>query len=384
MYGAIVSPPPKELITVSKVLLKPDDGSSWEESKTVKDEIIIPEGYGIDTIYYSVGARKMFGWANFIVTVAGKMRINNESEFSNWWFADAYAFNDLSLIEGVIPISAQFTCHRGGMVSIAIKLRRKYDLLKEWQLDTFNAIVSSYESKVQDCKDALAELRARQGIDFGDNPAFYREIENTVLKKNCLSYLTGHGYLGKDFIVGEEIGTNQVNRNEEMDKYTSAVKFFEQAFEWDLMQYTFYPFYWANKDNWEDLYGAENSDGLFRAFLRSGMARTVVTVRPGFEEAVMYYMATGLIWNGGEVPIIGDDLYLSVVDELNNPEYVLEETWETRVPSSLTLIQAKTIALEADGLPCYCDTGNPPTENIKEPTVNPLTGLDVFIEGDTA
>ena len=31
------------------------------------------------------------------------------------------------------------------------------------------------------------------------------------------------------------------------------------------------------------------------------MARVVVTVKPGFEDAVNFYMSTGKIWNGGEV-----------------------------------------------------------------------------------
>jgi len=168
-----------------------------------------------------------------------------------------------------------------------------------------------------------------------------------------------------------------------MDRYSVTAKFFEQAFEWSIMSYVFYPFYWGAKKRWEELYTIENNDPLFRAFLKAGLARVIVTVRPGFEEAVMYFMSTGKIWNGGEVPVIGNPLYLSVLNELRDPVYTPEETWETRVPSTLTLIQASTIALEAEGLPCYCDTGTPPDEDIVRPEVNPLTNLDVFIEGDT-
>jgi hypothetical protein len=54
-----------------------------------------------------------------------------------------------------------------------------------------------------------------------------------------------------------------------------------------------YPYYWGNKQNWLDLYRAENTDPTFKAFLQSGMARVVATVRPGFEDAVQFYMATG-------------------------------------------------------------------------------------------
>jgi len=47
-------------------------------------------------------------------------------------------------------------------------------------------------------------------------------------------------------------------------------------------------------------------------------------------------------------------LYLSVIEELRNPEYEIEESWESRVPTSLTVIQAGGIALDVDGLPCEC------------------------------
>jgi len=30
-------------------------------------------------------------------------------------------------------------------------------------------------------------------------------------------------------------------------------------------------------------------------------------------------MTTGRIWNGGEVPVIGDPMYMSIVDELRQP-----------------------------------------------------------------
>ena len=144
----------------------------------------------------------------------------------------------------------------------------------------------------------------------------------------------------------------------ELESYAARVKFFEQAFEWNLMSYHFYPFYWAEKDNWADLYNINNiDDPTFRAFLRSGMARVIVTVRPGFEEAVNWYMLTGQIWNGGQVPTLDDDLFVSIIEELRNQEGEVEETWESRVPTSLTVIQAGSIGLNAEGLPCdtACD-----------------------------
>lgn len=93
--------------------------------------------------------------------------------------------------------------------------------------------------------------------------------------------------------------------------------------------------------------------------MQSGMARVIVTVRPGFEEAVSHFTATGQIWNGGEVPVIDDPLFLSLVDEMRSPEATKEgEPWRERIPTSLTILQADSIGLKVEkALPCHCEPG---------------------------
>ena len=57
-------------------------------------------------------------------------------------------------------------------------------------------------------------------------------------------------------------------------------------------------------------------------------------------------MQTGQIWNGGEVPVIGDKMFLSVVDELKKPSGEKRgKAWPTRVPTSMTILQAQSIGL---------------------------------------
>jgi len=143
-----------------------------------------------------------------------------------------------------------------------------------------------------------------------------------------------------------------------MNNYSSFVKFMEQAFEWDIMSYYFYPYYWGAKEDWKQLYKFDSNDALFRSFMQAGMARVIVTVRPGFEKAVMHYMATGSIWNDGETPVIGDELYLSIVDELREQEYKIKGSWETTLPTNLIALQKSGVALDAEGLPVLDDDGN--------------------------
>lgn len=381
-FGAAVTPPPAEIKTVSKTLIKPQDGSDWSVTKVVNEDIAIPEGYGIRRIWCSAqGNGAVSNYDSFQVSVGGINAYLWADNHPRFLLGDHNTYPNLERYVTSVPATVQFTHIEGGMVSAELELVRKPETLAEWQLDTFNAIIEAYEDRLAQYESKIAEIEARTLEISADNPKYLRRIENTVLKKNCIAYLIGHLNMGKGFIQGTATTTTHVKINATMDKYAATVKFFEQAFEWELMDYMFYPFYWADRTRWQQLYNLDNDDALFRSFLQAGMARTVLTVRPGFEEAVMFYMNTGLIWNGGDMPVLNDPLYLSIKNELATPEYFIDETWETRVPSTLTVIQAKSIALNAEGLPCYCDEEAEEETIVNQPTA--LLDLDVFIEGDT-
>lgn len=385
VYKATVAPPPDHSIVIGKSISSSLDSTEWSKSKAITDEIRLPEGYGIQRIYVnSLGNPDYNNWSRYYVSVAGIPFVywSAGQPHVRQLHADDMTKPELSRFAENVPIAVQFTGVSGGVVSVELELVRKASHFADWQLETYNAIIEAYEDRVAEYKSALAEVEVQRAQLLTDNPAYFRRIENTVLKKNCIAYMIGHLNMGKNFIGGDNPASSHVQLSENMDRYAATVKFFEQAFEWNIMDYTFYPFYWANRQNWNKLYALENDDTLFRSFLQAGMARVDVTVRPGFEEAVLFYMNTGQIWNGGDMPVIGDDLYMSIANELAGADYYVEETWETRVPSTLTVIQAKTIALEAQGLPCYCDEPAP-VENITQPTVNPLTNLEVYIPGNT-
>jgi len=62
-------------------------------------------------------------------------------------------------------------------------------------------------------------------------------------------------------------------------------------------------------------------------------------------------MAFGQIWNGGQTPILGNPLYLSIVEELKEQEYYIEDVWETVVPTNLVALQENGVSIAGGGLP---------------------------------
>lgn len=272
---------------------------------------------------------------------------------------------------GKTPISYSQLGLLVSSVNISIQCQLTQDAKDAWYQKTFNKIIEAYEIELDKYNQALAEAKALGVQIKGSNPGFYRKIENTILRKNCISYMIsqnpfteltfGKGkYHNNGFTSGVETFLNtDIKVDKTLDQYAAFVKFVEQAFEWDIMSYYFYPFYWGDRNKWSQMYQFDDNDPTFRAFMQSGMARVIVTVRPGFEEAVRHFMATGQIWNGGEVPVIDDPLFLSIVDEMRAAVGKKQgEPWREKIPTSLTILQADSIGLKVEkALPCNCEPG---------------------------
>jgi hypothetical protein len=231
---------------------------------------------------------------------------------------------------------------------------------ESWKHLVFKQIFDAYEERLKEYNSKVAAIKQDAKEAFEDNPLNFRQIEQTILRMNCISYLIApygefpNRNFGRDLYLQygtDKFTSTRVDNSKELDEYAAFVKFIEQAFEWNIMSYNFYPFYWGRYSDWHTLYHNDINDALFKSFMQAGMARVMVTVRPGFEHAVLLYMITGKIWEGGYVPVYGDDLYVSMANELKEPEYKVKGSWETVLPTNLLALQKGGAVINTHGLP---------------------------------
>jgi hypothetical protein len=275
-------------------------------------------------------------------------------------------------------------------LNLNFRFKLKAASYQQWQQDTFNAIMTAYQAQVDAYNEALALLENEITNESDDtntykHPGAYLEIIQTEIKRLCIELLLQNTDLDRcqEFYVTTQCRNTEdcekipmLTNLDQLDEYASMVKFLEQSFHWSLSSYNLYPYYWAGKCDWADmLHNEDTPDNEFQKFLKSGMARVLVPVREGFEKAVAYFIATGQPWFNGEPPTIDDPLYVSVVRELSLPTgNPVGDPWNTHVPSTLTLIQADTVYLQNQGLPCCEDlTGRGSGIN---PSKNKLVGKD--------
>lgn len=340
IYGITLSAMPQSNITEDQYHDDTSGASDWEMRNVAMS---VPQNYKCThyNVHYSYKEKRK----------RGKIKINNSGELTDHEGDKSFPANATG--------SFTLTFHIYYIDVASFKVTKYCTLsdefIESWKKENFDAVIKAYEEAYANFLVKQKELddKAKEESDAASEKKdglgnFYRDMESVILKHNCIAYLLQDyiAPLGKAFTVGDKMSNFEVILGEELEQYTALAKFMEQAFEWSIMDYTFYPYYWGERKRWQEMYLSQNTDPLFRSFLQAGMARVIVTVKPGFEDAVQFFMSTGRIWNGGEVPVIGDPMYLSIVDELREPMGMKQgKPWITTLPTSLNILQEGSAGL---------------------------------------
>jgi len=82
---------------------------------------------------------------------------------------------------------------------------------------------------------------------------------------------------------------------------------------------------------------------------------------------------------GGETPVIGDPLYLSITQEMKDPTGIPQgKYWITRIPTTLTILQAGSVGLVVEkeqALPIFPEVAPENCENPEQLETNTTFGL---------
>jgi len=328
--GLEAPPPPVKTISKAFDAVVPND--PYESSKS--QDMTIDEGYQASYALFQCGQE-------FYDGAAWQLMIG-----SNWvdGFGSASYFNMAGEV-GAVSISYFAYKVRDLAATIEIFCQRTARATKAWQLKTHSALTQGYLAKLQEYESKLAEAAAATGlVVWGRNPMWNERITTTELRKQCLTLLTAQQFDAFGALEVSADGYPQPNLAR-ADAQMPYVRFFEQAFEWEHLVYFFYPYFWGWKPGWSHRLLLDDVDPLFADFLRAGAARTVFPVRPGFEAAVLHYLESGEIWNGGPPPDVTDPMYVPIIKEIQEAqgapgnEVPQGDPWLVRLPTTLAKLR---------------------------------------------
>lgn len=391
-----IEPPPEEKITLSKSARYPDGGGAeGRATNTLILDLNVPPGYRPQRARLSAIAHSgesdshQLTLVGFVVldrlsirdiedgqalpafaqaygttylnpsTVSGISRSDEVMLFgmseSQTIELDSGAFPD----ESPLQIGVFGYATKEYVVSVDVECTRTDGLLQAWRLKTFDKLCGAYEERLLEFQEQYARFQQEQrkkvtegntDRQFGAAPSRKEEIIHGELKKHCIAIVTEDFFAANDSpqVMEEPSGGAPQFRFAVARERGNLVRFLEQVFEWQHLQYVFYPYFWGRTGPWAERFHEDDAAHRFRQFKQSGWARVVVPVRRGFEEALHYYLETGNVWGGhGAPPRIGEALSLSIADEIRErtDDGVLDAipvgpAWEVRVPTNLVLLRA--------------------------------------------
>lgn len=346
-----VTPPPPYRLYVTKTVEMPERehqkslGNNDFVVQTKYDFIQIPDGYVADYVWADHSKKK---WD----TGEEQLRVHVANQILD--LIDGPNDGEFTASIGPIDIAVFMYDFKAATVDLKVRCTRTDEAYAAWQLATYEKVVAAYQAaldayntQVEAYEAELANAAsARQSAQSGLSPDAKRQIEREELKRCALNILTGQDFSAFD-AVAEPTSTEPLPVIDVSESLTEArqVRFGEQAFEWINSTYVFYPYFWSAQDGWFDALAETDTDPVFQSFLRAGYARVQVPVRPGFERSVLYYLYTGRLWRGGEPPLIGDESYLPIVEELAEATGMAlsdatpyGEPWTYRLPTTLVAL----------------------------------------------
>lgn len=246
------------------------------------------------------------------------------------------------LIEASLPPRSPPEEPTAPVFSVAIETCPSARAVERWQLDTYRAIVHSYQAQVRAHAAATApDLDASQDVNAR---ASNRAVERYTLKYDSfellferLEVLTG---------IGDQPSQGRPPNQLVLGR-PRYLRFFETAFEWDEMSYSFFG---AERDRpiVAALSARTAHDPRFRRFLDASFASVLVPVAPEHALAVLQFLAEGVIWDGpprwiatseGDIPLV-IDLKAAVSGPPHRPPHTVRQSnsWPVVVPTDVAVL----------------------------------------------
>lgn len=336
-----LNPPPQPYKSMTIALDQSGIENGKTISKTVKD-LVCPDGYHVVQVEYSVSLLYQ-KYPEFDLTIGDWIYpiIHDKRALTAHVTTTPGHVSESSIVAVAIngyDINAY-------TVNVAILCALNPEGYQLWQNQVYEKIVAARQVKMAEYEQKLKAADAARGVVIqGRNPAANRQIEKTELKKLAVTMMTGQYYTRFNSMWELPNAFPEMFLSDAIDE-GKFIQFFEQAFEWTQMTYLFYPYFWGKRANWVRNSNLPDNDPLFARFLEAGAARVVVPVHPAYNDAVMFYLETGKLWNGGDSPRLEDDLFISIAEELRNQTDDLAnaipvgDAWEVNLPTQLVWLQ---------------------------------------------
>jgi hypothetical protein len=313
-YNASVTPPPEARKYVNVHKETPEGNYDNVRFDSVEFEI--------EEDYYIYQCMLEVDYENNLGDNRSYLRMLNGESISS-------GINRLIGTSGHLSLDFEFQYIYNYAINITFSCRPKVQALLDWRLGVWNQIRQAAEDEYTKSIQNYRDQQARLIQEIADYDALtLRRMEQEEIMKGVLRWLLGPSFYLVPFNIASLFGpdTNDPDVQDTLDpnrlsdsewlevmEYGEFIKYLHNAIEWENVLYFTYPYFWDDNKLWNFKKFLYHPDATHRTFLRSGAARVVLTIRPGFEASF-----TSLIESGSFGALPGPHPYVTIAQEIQD------------------------------------------------------------------
>jgi len=337
-------------------------GKGDEAKYTTNKELQIPDGYVATSAKFviSVEVEDNDDVPNGGVVVGPDVRLWAK-EAPNYRADHEENFNFVPSLPGpTVPVGVNVDNFTSLSGDITVTLQLTDQARTAWALQAFGRVSERFEQLRREYEQAVIQATAARAEDEISLPEgsrlWLQQMIRSELQRNAIDIMRNAAVnfdLITDYAFPDTDGSLATQPTADLPALHAAepeVRFLQQAFEWEHLSWILYPYFWGRRTEWRRTVVQAYPDPDFAAFLNAGAARLQIPVRPGFEDLVKHFMETGEVYEGGELPKMGDPGYVPFIDEqltsLGAPGEEIPwppgnpREWDVVAPTSLVLVRS--------------------------------------------
>ncbi|MGC3940616.1 hypothetical protein ACOTTU_22680 [Roseobacter sp. EG26] len=257
-------------------------------------------------------------------------------------------------IAGEVPVAFYAVNVLNCSATVTIHCVHTQAAFEKWQVETYDALLRGYDAQRGRYEEKLAILKAERSgaAPEGRNPGQNRLIERREIKRLSIAMMTGQHFANTGVHLSPQAAEFNFDAAERAGVYA---RFWEKAIQWNELQWELLPYFWTSRDTWARML-YEDTDPLHAEFISAGAALVRFAVSPGYEAAVLHFLETGGVWEGGDEPSVTSEEYAAMLDEVEavrnretgdgplatpegSGEIPVGDPWEIRVPTTLVKLR---------------------------------------------
>lgn len=288
LYKVDIERPPAAKVIISETL-------NGTQTTTTSKMVAIPDDY------FCYSARASSYYYDYLVP-AYLICTVGVWDFASWGNGVTYFWNNAQIWcageTRQIPISVS-AGEKGFYVNIEIECHLSHEAYRAWKISTYNSIVAAYEELLNQLEEKKNSFDPNNP---GINPLKKDQMVKDEIKRETIRkmFRCNPFWLKDNYVVGKEYNPVCCYDGSNAEK----VKFIETTFDWANMTYQLHPYFYSDKNNWNELLLLSDDNPHFEAFMQSSYATVRVPVHRDElkERAAMNFLQFNSIANYDVLP----------------------------------------------------------------------------------